>query len=239
MDNLDELAAMRNIPLAEMSIPQLTTVWDTVKAVEASVRTANKMLGQSRFQTISQVAKRLKDDNILRQDRGDFKGILGRMDKLVNMTCSPPRAIFHRLGRTGDEVSAWLRTAQDLQIQIMHDAEQATRDIIGKTDINKLERETHHLPGGWRDCHLVHRPDSCPLYELMKREQAQEHIFTGGIRPETDSRAAWLWESRRSAPAHVTAENLGRDGRNTDGRASGDGRQAPAVHGRPPVRAGQ
>ena len=207
MDNLDELAAMRNIPLAEMSIPQLTTVWDTVKAVEASVRTANKMLGQSRFQTISQVANGLKDDNILRQDRGDFKGILGRVDKLVNMDMLTPQSYFHRLGQTGDEMFRMLRTAQDRQIQIMHDAEQTTRDIIGKTDINKLERETHtfQVDGGTV---TLATAQIMSLYELMKREQAQEHIFTGGIRPETIPGQRGLRESRRSAPAHVTAENL-------------------------------
>ena len=207
MDNLDELAAMRNIPLAEMSIPQLTTVWDTVKAVEASVRTANKMLGQSRFQTISQVANGLKDDNILRQDRGDFKGILGRVDKLVNMDMLTPQSYFHRLGQTGDEMFRMLRTAQDRQIQIMHDAEQATRDIIGKTDINKLERETHtfQVDGGTV---TLSTAQIMSLYELMKREQAQEHIFTGGIRPEMIPGQRGLRESRRSAPSHVTAENL-------------------------------
>lgn len=207
MDNLDELSAMRNIPLAEMSIPQLTTVWDTVKAVEASVRTANKMLGQSRFQTISQVANGLKDDNILRQDRGDFKGILGRMDKLVNMDMLTPQSYFHRLGRTGDEVFRMLRTAQDRQIQIMYDAERATRDIIGKTDINKLERETHtfQVDGGTV---TLSTAQIMSLYELMKREQAQEHIFTGGIRPETIPGQRGLRESWRSAPARVTAENL-------------------------------
>ena len=207
LDNLDELAAMRNIPLAVMSIPQLTTVWDTVKAVEVSVRTANKMLGQSRFQTISQVADGLRSDNILRQDRGDFKGILGRVDKLVNMDMLTPQSYFHRLGRTGDEMFRMLRAAQDRQIQIMYDAERATRDIIGKTDINKLERETHtfQVDGGTV---TLSTAQIMSLYELMKREQAQEHIFTGGIRPETIPGQRGIRESRRSDPVHVTAENL-------------------------------
>lgn len=207
MDNLDQVAAMREIPLAEMSVEQLTTVWDTVKAVEASVRTANKMLGQSRFQTISQVANGLKDDNILRQDRGDFKGILGRVDKLVNMDMLTPQSYFHRLGQTGDEMFRMLRTAQDRQIQIMHDAEQTTRDIIGKTDINKLERETHtfQVDGGTV---TLSTAQIMSLYELMKRQQAQEHIFTGGIRPETIPGQRGIRESRRSAPVRVTAENL-------------------------------
>ena len=207
MDNLDQVAAMRDTPLAEMSVEQLTTVWDTVKAVEASVRTANKMLGQSRFQTISQVADGLRSDNILRQDRGDFKGVLGRVDKLVNMDMLTPQSYFHRLGRTGDEVFRMLRAAQDRQIQIMYDAERATRDIIGKTDINKLERETHtfQVEGGTV---TLSTAQIMSLYELMKREQAQEHIFTGGIRPEIIPGQRGIRESRRSDPVRVTAENL-------------------------------
>lgn len=207
MDNLDQVAAMRDTPLAEMSVEQLTTVWDTVKAVEASVRTANKMLGQSRFQTISQVADGLRNDNILRQDRGDFRGVLGRVDKLVNMDMLTPQSYFHRLGKTGDSIFQMLRTAQDRQIEIMRDAETATRDIVGKTDINKLERETHtfQVDGGTV---TLSTAQIMSLYELMKRQQAQEHIFTGGIRPETIPGQRGIRESRRSAPVRVTAENL-------------------------------
>lgn len=207
MDNLDQVAAMRDTPLAEMSVDQLTTVWDTVKAVEASVRTANKMLGQSRFQTISQVADGLRNDNILRQDRGDFRGVLGRVDKLVNMDMLTPQSYFHRLGKTGDSIFQMLRSAQDRQIEIMRDAETATRDIVGKTDINKLERETHtfQVEGGTV---TLSTAQIMSLYELMKREQAQEHIFTGGIRPETIPGQRGIRESRRSAPVRVTAENL-------------------------------
>lgn len=207
MDNLDQVAAMRDTPLAEMSVEQLTTVWDTVKAVEASVRTANKMLGQSRFQTISQVADGLRNDNILRQDRGDFRGVLGRVDKLVNMDMLTPQSYFHRLGKTGDSIFQMLRSSQDRQIEIMRDAETATRDIVGKTDINKLERETHtfQVEGGTV---TLSTAQIMSLYELMKRQQAQEHIFTGGIRPETIPGQRGIRESRRSAPVRVTAENL-------------------------------
>ena len=207
MDNLDQVAAMRDTPLAEMSVEQLTTVWDTVKAVEASVRTANKMLGQSRFQTISQVADGLRNDNILRQDRGDFRGVLGRVDKLVNMDMLTPQSYFHRLGKTGDSIFQMLRSAQDRQIEIMREAETATRDIVGKTDINKLERETHtfEVEGGTV---TLSTAQIMSLYELMKRQQAQEHIFTGGIRPEAIPRRFGIRETRSSAPVRVTAENL-------------------------------
>ena len=210
MDNLDQVAAMRDTPLAEMSVEQLTTVWDTVKAVEASVRTANKMLGQSRFQTISQVADGLRNDNILRQDRGDYRGpfnVLGWADRLLNMNMLTPQSYFHRLGKTGDSIFQMLRSAQDRQIEIMREAETATRDIVGKTDINKLERETHtfEVEGGTV---TLSTAQIMSLYELMKRQQAQEHIFTGGIRPEAIPRRFGIRETRSSAPVRVTAENL-------------------------------
>ena len=202
MDNLNELEAMRDTPLAEMGTQQLSTVWATLKAVEASIRTANTMLGTSRFETISQFANGIKNDNILRADRGNFKGILGKMDKLANLDMLTPQAYFHRMGNTGEELFRMLRTAQDRHISIMRDAQQATEKIVGKADINKLERETHTFDIGGEKL-TMSTAQIMSLYELMKREQAQEHILVGGIRPDAINTRRSLRENRRSAPVHI------------------------------------
>ena len=91
--------------------------------------------------------------------------------------------------------------------QAMEDAEGVTRDIIGQTGINKLERETHifQVEGGTV---TLSTAQIMSLYELMKREQAQERIFIGGIRPETILGQRGIRESRKSAPVRVTAEDL-------------------------------
>lgn len=207
MDNLNELEAMKDTPLMEMGTAQLATVWATVKAVEASIRTANKMLGQTRFQTISQFADGIKGDNLTRKDRGDFRGVAGWLDKKTNFDMLTPQGYFHRLGKTGEEMFRMMRSAQDRHIEIMRQAQEATRKITGKADINKLERETHtfDLEGGKL---TMSTAQIMALYELMKRQQAQDHILKGGIRPETISSRKGLRESRKADPVRVSLEDI-------------------------------
>ena len=207
VDNLTELEAMRDTPLAEMSTAQLSTVWATLRAVEASIRTANRMLGESRFRTISQVADGIRNDNIMRQDRGDYRGILGKVDRLVNLDMLTPQGYFHRMGPTGDALFRMLRSAQDRHIEIMRGAQEATRDIIGSLDVNKLEREIHTFDVDGQKL-TMSTAQIMSLYELMKREQARDHIFVGGIRPETIRTGRGLRESRRADAAHVSVETL-------------------------------
>lgn len=207
MDNLNEIEAMKDTPIAEMGTAQLSTIWSTIKAVEASIRTANKMLGASRFQTISQVAEGIRNDNIMRSDRGDYRGALGKIDKLVNLDMLTPQGYFHRLGRTGDDIFRMLRSAQDRHIEIMHEAQRATKDIIGKLDVRKLERETHTFDLDGQKVTLS-TAQIMSLYELMKRKQAQDHIFTGGIRPDAVRGGRGIRESRRADAVRVTVEDL-------------------------------
>ena len=207
MDNLTELEAMRDAPLAEMGTAQLSTIWATVRAVEASIRTANRMLGESRFRTISQVAEGIRSDNIMRQDRGDYRGILGKVDRLVNLDMLTPQGYFHRMGPTGDALFRMLRSAQDRHIEIMRSAQETTRDIIGSVDTTQLERETHTFDVDGQKL-TMSTAQIMALYELMKRQQAQEHIFTGGIRPEAVRTGRGLRENRRADAVHVTVEDL-------------------------------
>lgn len=207
MDNLNEIEAMKDTPISEMGTAQLSTIWSTIKAVEASIRTANKMLGASRFQTISQVAEGIRNDNIMRSDRGDYRGALGKIDKLVNLDMLTPQGYFHRLGRTGDDIFRMLRSAQDRHIEIMHEAQRATKDIIGKLDVRKLERETRTFDLDGQKVTLS-TAQIMSLYELMKRKQAQDHIFTGGIRPDSVRGGRGIRESRRADAVRVTVEDL-------------------------------
>lgn len=207
MDNLNELESMKNTPIAEMGTDQLSTVWATLKAVEASIRTANKMLGTSRFETISGFADGIRSDNILRQDRGDYRGVAGKVDRLVNLDMLTPQGYFHRLGKTGEELFRMMRAAQDRHITIMQQAQEKTAEIVGRADVNKLEREKHtfELSGGKV---AMSTAQIMGLYELMKRKQAQDHILKGGIRPDTISSGRGLREDRRSDPVKVSVDDL-------------------------------
>ena len=143
----------------------------------------------------------------MRSDRGDYRGALGKIDKLVNLDMLTPQGYFHRLGRTGDDIFRMLRSAQDRHIEIMHEAQRATKDIIGKLDVRKLERETHTFDLDGQKVTLS-TAQIMSLYELMKRKQAQDHIFTGGIRPDAVRGGRGIRESRRADAVRVTVEDL-------------------------------
>ena len=99
----------------------------------------------------------------MRQDRGDYRGILGKVDRLVNLDMLTPQGYFHRMGPTGDALFRMLRSAQDRHIEIMRSAQEATRDIIGSVDTTQLERETHTFDVGRAEAHHVHGADHGPV----------------------------------------------------------------------------
>ena len=208
MGNLTDLEKLRDIPLSGLNKEQLETMWATIRAVERSITSANQMLGKSRFATISSFAEGIKSDNAGRKDRGDYRDILGKVDKLVNLDMLTPQAYFHRLGKTAEELFRMMRSAQDRHISIMRDAQLATKKIVGNTDITKLEQETHTFDIGGGEQLTMSTAQIMSLYELLKRQQAQKHILIGGIRPDTIPTKKGIKESRRAEPVHVTMGDL-------------------------------
>ena len=207
MDNLVELSEMRDIRLADMNTEQLATVWAALRAVEASIQTANKAFGASRFETISEFAEGIRTDNHGRNDRGNLRsGIPDKMDKLVNVDMLTPEAYFHRLGGTASEIFRMLRNAQDQHIRIMEKAKRATFKITRSSNIEKLEKEIHHVKLSGDRTVTMSTAQIMSLYELLKREQAQDHILVGGIRPDALEQKG-LKQVNRAEPYQVTLED--------------------------------
>ena len=183
ISNIQELEALKDTPVASMSVSQLTTMWNTVRAVEASISSANKMFGQQKFQTILEVATGLREDNGHRHDRGDYRGPIGPMDKLMNAGMLTPESFFHRLGKTGESLFRMLRNAQDKHIGIMQEAQKYTQDLIGKANVRKWEDDVRRFDFDGKSIDMT-TAQIMSLYELMKRQQAVDHVVTGGIRIE-------------------------------------------------------
>ena len=203
--NISEIESMKDTPLGDLNLSQLTTVWNTLKAVETSIYTANKMFGVSRFETIREVAEGLKADNGGKRDRGDYRGPIGAMDKLINAGMLTPESYFHRLGKTGEELFRMLRRAQDKHITIMQEAQEYTAGVIGKTNVRKLEKEVHHFELDGKAVDMT-TGQIMSLYELTKRRQAQEHIMVGGIRVDAINKG--IKRASMSDAVRVTPEQV-------------------------------
>ena len=182
MENLNELAGLGKVPIMKMSRKQLVTVWNTLRAVEASILNQDKAFGKARFSSISQAAADLRTENRGKREHRSLRGKLGE----VGTDMMTPQAFFHRLGKTGDEIFRMLRNAQDEYITLLDGAQKKTEELLKdhKAKVKQWEKETQTFQLHSGEKLTLTTAQMMSLYELMKRPQAREHILLGGIRPE-------------------------------------------------------
>lgn len=202
MENLNEVARLGDVPIMKMSRKQLVTVWNTLRAVEASILNQDKAFGKARFGSISQAAADLRTENRGKREHRSLRGKLGE----VGTDMMTPQAFFHRLGKTGDEIFRMLRNAQDEYITLLDGAQKKTEELLkaNQAKVKQWEKETQTFTLESGETLTLTTAQMMSLYELMKRPQAREHILLGGIRPE--NRAQGL---RDTTPAEPVKLNFG------------------------------
>lgn len=202
MENLNEVARLGDVPIMKMSRKQLVTVWNTLKAVEASILNQDKAFGKARFGSISQAAADLRTENRGKREHRSLRGKLGE----VGTDMMTPQAFFHRLGKTGDEIFRMLRNAQDEYITLLDGAQKKTEELLKdhKAKVKQWEKETQTFTLESGETLTLTTAQMMSLYELMKRPQAREHILLGGIRPENQNRGL-----RDTTPAEPVKLNFG------------------------------
>lgn len=186
LDNLAEVIAMKDVRLADMTSAQLSTVWQVVRAVEQSVSTVNKLLGRSRFEGVTELAEGIRSSSASRKTKSNYGGknlgkVTGFFDRLLNLDMMNPLTFFHQFGEGGDALYHELQAARDQKTRILAETTDQVQRIIGKADINKLREETHTFQVNGGEITLT-TAQIMSLYELSKREQAQDHIYKGGLR---------------------------------------------------------
>ncbi|MBQ2743389.1 MAG: hypothetical protein IJF32_11375, partial [Oscillospiraceae bacterium] len=201
----EKIIEMQDIPLYAMSEEQLRTVWKALRAVENSVRTANKMFTSKRGETVEKVAKSIRDGAKMKNTRVDIVG-LSKLKKLITLDTMTPEEFFHRLGPGGDAVFRMLRNAQDKKTLLLERAIDFSSKLVADEKISKLEKTTHKVTLGGEKIELS-TAQLMELYALTRREQATEHIFKGGIKPEELPGIKKL--IRSSVVRHITQQEVG------------------------------
>lgn len=180
---LDEVISMAGKPIADMNSKELETVWQAIKAVENSIRTANKAFSAGRFRTISEAAAALLAENREKAAPGENPKI-SKAQNLLRLDMLTPEAYFHRLGNVGDALFRSMRNAQDQHIRIMKQVSDFTHDLLKDVNVRKLERTLHTVELGEEEVTLS-TAQLMELHALIRRgEQAINHILVGGILPE-------------------------------------------------------
>ena len=206
---LNEISGFGDTPLGNLSRNQLETIWNAVKAVEASVSQADKVLGQSRYRTVSQLAETIRADNRRKKDRRTFAiPVLRVADSLLNVEMMTPETFLHKLGEGGEEVFRSMRKAADRQTVILKEGVDRAKALVEETgvDLNKAAKELHSFQTEGGDSLDLTTAQIMELYALSKREQAIDHIYKGGIKPSGAKKG--FFQADKAAPVRVTAADV-------------------------------
>lgn len=171
----DEVIAMKDTKLADMSVAQLQTVWQVVKAVEHSVNTAGKVLSKAKYARTADWAQALSIGTSSRR----AKNSLTSNHALIDL--ETPYTFFSHYGEAGKAVYRMLRDAQDQQQLMVDHVAEEVRKIVDPKTVKKLEATTHTFTTERGEELTLSTAQVMELYELVKRKQAHDHLLKGGV----------------------------------------------------------
>ena len=171
----DAVIAMKDTKLADMSVAQLQTVWQVVKAVEHSVNTAGKVLSKAKYVRTADWAQALSIGTSSRR----AKNSLTRNHALIDL--ETPYTFFSHYGEAGKAVYRMLRDAQDQQQLMVDHVAEEVRKIVDPKTVKKLEVTTHTFTTERGEKLTLSTAQVMELYELVKRKQAHDHLLKGGV----------------------------------------------------------
>lgn len=195
--------------LEDMSLGELQTVWDVLRAAEASISRAGKLLRAGRFKTIQGIGAAFEKEGKRREkDRIRFSGVLDTIDSSLNIDMMKPWAYFYTLGEGGEAVYDSFREAQDQKVCDLKVIQDFSQKLRGDTNIDEwtgrgAKTTIFETSGGKIE---MTPAQVMSLYKLMQRPQAVEHVLKGGIRPTAISKG--IIERTAGAPVKVTLEDV-------------------------------
>lgn len=168
---LDSLSALGNKRVAKMTSAELETVWNAIRAIEATLTSYDRTLSSAKYQRTSEWAGRFAEDSASRR----------RVNRKISLDLADPYTFFSAYGDAGKQVYRVLRNAQDQQhVMLMEVQREASKFLDENVFKNRAERHTFTTSRG--EELILTNEQIINLYNLARRgEQAINHLTNGGI----------------------------------------------------------
>ena len=183
----------------------------TAKAVERERTRRAEQIGKlkQRYREKDAAGRERRSARELRAKNNYGGNGLGKVsgfgNQLLNVDMLNPLTFLHLFGRGGDALYHELQEARDRKTEIMERTAELVQDVIGKADISAMQEKTHTFQVSGGEITLS-TAQLMSLYELTKREQAQDHIYKGGLRPTEQKRASNLLGKLENPPDGVKVD---------------------------------
>ena len=201
--------------ISEATTEELASIDTLLKAIVTNIRNYNKAFSDDIKATISELAeKTIEADNERIAKRGkkaDRSGIIGGASSMLNESMVSPRDFFEQIGGGVEEAFLSMRKGFDKHVDNLTKTRAFFGEIFPKYN-KKTWLRKRTKPGSviehWRDTKFqqdiqlesgdtikLNPAQIMSLYCLMKREQAQGHIFGSGIVASRVDSKSRLWQS--------------------------------------------
>lgn len=168
---LDSLAALGGKRIADMNVTEMETVWNAVRAIEATLTSYDRTLANQKYARTSEWADSLMMGSMSRK----------RRNRKISLDMADPYTFFSAYGDGGMQVYRTLRNAQDREHVMLTELREAAKKFLD-ADVykNRFERHTFTTSRGVEL--TLTNEQIMNLYNLAKRgEQAMNHLMVGGI----------------------------------------------------------
>lgn len=173
----DQVIAMKDIRLADMTLEQLETVWKVVKAVESGIRTEGKVLSKAKYQRTADWANALQADTASRKAKGSLTS--GH----IALDLENPYTFFSHYGQAGMDIYRALRDAQDRQQMMKSQVARKIGELklVDRKTFRDLEKTAKTFTTANGEKLTLTTAQVMDLYNLSKRQQALGHLLGDGV----------------------------------------------------------
>lgn len=168
---LASLSKLGDKRIADMNVTELETVWNAVRAIEATLTSYDRTLANQKYARTSEWADSLMMGSMSRK----------RRNRKISLDMADPYTFFSAYGDGGMQVYRTLRNAQDREHVMLTELREAAKKFLD-ADVykNRFERHTFTTSRGVEL--TLTNEQIMNLYNLAKRgEQAMNHLMVGGI----------------------------------------------------------
>ena len=166
--SLSELGDKR---IADMSVTELETVWNAIRAIENTLTSYNRTQANEKYAHISEWAEELAAESMSRR----------RKNRKLSLDVADPYTYFSAYGKAGMQIYRTLRNAQDREHVMLVDVRDSAKRFLD-ADVYKNRDERHTFTTGSGAQLTMTTGQIMNLYNLAKRgEQAINHLTNGGI----------------------------------------------------------
>lgn len=168
---LASLSKLGDKRIADMNVTELETVWNAVRAIEATLTSYDRTLANQKYARTSEWADSLMMGSMSRK----------RRNRKISLDMADPYTFFSAYGDGGMQVYRTLRNAQDREHVMLTELRDAAKKFLD-ADVykNRFERHTFTTNRGVEL--TLTNEQIMNLYNLAKRgEQAMNHLMVGGI----------------------------------------------------------